>query len=86
MTKELLEKYADAESSLNFRYHAVTSKNWKGIQDIKQTFNRVNYVDITGTKLFLEFSKISNCFCCSSPRQDAQRIIFKRILNINFQG
>ncbi|MGC1631128.1 MAG: type II toxin-antitoxin system HigB family toxin [Gelidibacter sp.] len=42
--KEFSEKYADAESSLNFWYHNVTAKNWMGLHDVKKTFNSVDYV------------------------------------------
>tara|TARA_R110000868_G_scaffold216416_4_gene466561 strand:- start:394 stop:690 length:297 start_codon:yes stop_codon:yes gene_type:complete len=41
---EFLKKYADAENPLNFWYHTVTAKEWKNLNEIKQTFNSVYYV------------------------------------------
>ncbi len=41
--QEFSEKYADAENPLNFWYHTVLAKDWKGLHHIKQTFNSVDY-------------------------------------------
>ena len=42
--KEFSEKYADAENPLNFWYHTVISKEWDSFNDVKLTFNSVDYV------------------------------------------
>lgn len=42
--KEFSDKYANAENSLNFWYHMVTAKDWKGLHNIKQTFNPVDCI------------------------------------------
>ena len=41
---EFSEKYVDAEIPLNFWYHTVSAKDWKGFHDVKQSFNSVDYV------------------------------------------
>ncbi len=41
---EFSKKYADAENPLNFWYHTVTVKEWNNLNEIKQTFNSVDYV------------------------------------------
>lgn len=38
------EKNPKAETPLRFWYHTVTSKNWNHLNDVKQTFNSVDYV------------------------------------------
>ncbi|MCM4166103.1 mRNA interferase HigB [Arenibacter antarcticus] len=42
--KEFSEKHADAENPLNFWYHTVISKEWDSFNDVKLTFNSVDYV------------------------------------------
>lgn len=42
--KEFIEIHADSKNSLNLWYHAVKSKNWDNINDLKQDFNSVDYV------------------------------------------
>lgn len=42
--KEFSEKHADAETPLNYWYHTVVSKEWNNLNDIKLTFNTVDYV------------------------------------------
>lgn len=42
--KEFSEKHAEAENSLNFWYHTVAAKEWVNLNEIKQTFNSVDYV------------------------------------------
>ncbi|WP_461533300.1 type II toxin-antitoxin system HigB family toxin [Sinomicrobium sp.] len=42
--KEFAEKHAAAEIALNSWFHAVTSKNWKHINELKADFNSVDYV------------------------------------------
>ena len=42
--KEFSEKHADAENALNYWYHTVVSKEWDNLNDIKLTFNSVDYV------------------------------------------
>lgn len=41
---EFSKTYADAETSLNFWYHTVTAKDWSNLNDIKRTFNSVDYI------------------------------------------
>lgn len=41
---EFSKKYADAEIPLNFWYHTVTAKEWNNLNEIKQTFNSIDYV------------------------------------------
>ena len=41
---EFSEKHADAENPLNFWYHTTTAKDWNNLNDVKQTFNSVDYV------------------------------------------
>lgn len=43
--KEFSEIHSDAENSLNFWYHTVRSKNWSNINDLRQDFNTVDYVE-----------------------------------------
>lgn len=42
--KEFTEKHAASENALNFWYHTVKAKEWKDLNDIRQTFNSVDYV------------------------------------------
>jgi mRNA interferase HigB len=42
--KEFTEKHAASENALNFWYHTVTAKQWGNLNDIRQTFNSVDYV------------------------------------------
>lgn len=42
--KDFSEKHGDAETLLNFWYHTVKSKEWNNLNEIKQTFNSVDYV------------------------------------------
>jgi|SRR5690606_25625918 len=42
--KEFSEKHADAENLLNYWYHTVVSKEWNNFNDVKLTFNSVDYV------------------------------------------
>ena len=41
---EFSKKYADVENALNFWYHTVTVKQWSNLNEIKQTFNSIDYV------------------------------------------
>lgn len=41
---EFSKKYADAENPLNYWYHAVKAKEWRNLNEIKKTFNSVDYV------------------------------------------
>lgn len=41
---EFSKRYVDAENSLNFWYHTVTLKEWNNFNEMKQTFNSVDYV------------------------------------------
>ena len=41
---EFSKTYADAENPLNFWYHTVTAKDWSNLNDIKRTFNSIDYV------------------------------------------
>lgn len=41
---EFSKKHSDAENPLNFWYHTTTAKEWNNFNDIKQTFNSVDYV------------------------------------------
>tara|TARA_R110001583_G_scaffold137579_5_gene289198 strand:- start:147 stop:443 length:297 start_codon:yes stop_codon:yes gene_type:complete len=41
---EFSKKHADTENPLGFWYHTATSKDWNNLNDIKQTFNSVDYV------------------------------------------
>ncbi len=38
------KKHSDAENPLNFWYHTTSAKKWNTINDIRQTFNSVDYV------------------------------------------
>ena len=42
--KEFTEKHAASENALNFWYHTVKAKEWNDLNDIRQTFNSVDYV------------------------------------------
>ncbi|MDX8553942.1 type II toxin-antitoxin system HigB family toxin [Tenacibaculum sp. 1B UA] len=42
--QEFILKYADAETPLNVWYHTTSAKDWKNLNEIKQTFNSVDYV------------------------------------------
>lgn len=42
--QEFATKHADSETPLNVWYHTVSAKSWKSLNDIKQTFNSVDYV------------------------------------------
>ncbi|MGJ8745803.1 type II toxin-antitoxin system HigB family toxin [Polaribacter sp.] len=42
--QEFSTKHADAEMPLNVWYHTTSAKTWRNFTDIKQTFNRVDYV------------------------------------------
>lgn len=42
--QEFSEKYADAESPLNFWYYTVAAKEWDNLNELKQDFNSVDYV------------------------------------------
>lgn len=41
---EFSKKHSDAENSLNFWYHTVIAKEWNNLNNIKETFNSVDYV------------------------------------------
>ena len=41
---EFSKKHSDAETALNFWYHTVTAKDWENLNEIRQTFNSVDYV------------------------------------------
>jgi len=42
--KEFTEKHAASENALNFWYHTVRAKEWKDLNDIRQTFNSADSV------------------------------------------
>lgn len=42
--KEFTEKHPISENSLNLWYHTVLGKQWIDFNDIKRTFNSVDYV------------------------------------------
>jgi|SRR5690606_604324 len=42
--QEFSVKHPDSENALNFWYHTTTAKEWDNLNDIKQTFNSVDYV------------------------------------------
>lgn len=42
--QEFVKKHADAETPLNVWYHTTNAKAWKNLNDIRQTFNSVDYV------------------------------------------
>lgn len=42
--KEFTEKHAASENALNFWYHTVTAKQWNDLNDMRQTFNSIDYV------------------------------------------
>lgn len=42
--QEFSAKHADAETPLNVWYHTTSAKAWKNLNDIRQTFNSVDYV------------------------------------------
>lgn len=41
---EFSKKYADAENPLKYWYHTVKEKEWSNLNEIKQSFNSVDYV------------------------------------------
>lgn len=41
---EFSKKHSDAENPLNFWHHTTSAKAWNNINDIKQTFNSVDYL------------------------------------------
>ncbi|MEX0996164.1 MAG: type II toxin-antitoxin system HigB family toxin [Flavobacteriaceae bacterium] len=41
---EFSNKYADAETPLNFWYHTVSANEWNNFNEVKQSFNSVDYV------------------------------------------
>lgn len=41
---EFSKRHSSSENPLNFWYHTVISKEWNNLNDIKQTFNSVDYV------------------------------------------
>lgn len=42
--QEFSNIHADSEKALTFWYHTTTAKEWNNLNDIKQTFNSVDYV------------------------------------------
>jgi len=42
--QEFVVKHADSETALNYWYHTTNSSKWKNFNDIKNTFNSVDYV------------------------------------------
>lgn len=42
--QEFTTKHAGAKTPLNLWYHTTSTKAWKNLNDIKQTFNSVDYV------------------------------------------
>lgn len=42
--KEFIEKHAASENALSFWYHTVTVQKWNNLNDVKNTFNSVDYV------------------------------------------
>lgn len=42
--KDFSEQHADAENPLNYWYHTTSAKDWNNLNEIKQTFNSVDYV------------------------------------------
>lgn len=42
--KEFSELHSDAKLPLEYWYHTVLKKNWKNLNDIKKTFNSVDFV------------------------------------------
>ena len=42
--QEFSKKYADAENPLNYWYHTVKQKEWSNLNEIKISFNSVDYV------------------------------------------
>lgn len=41
---EFSKKHLDSEISLNVWYYAVKAQNWDNINELRQTFNNVDYV------------------------------------------
>jgi mRNA interferase HigB len=41
---EFSKIHSDAENPLNYWYHTVKAKEWSNLNEIKQTFNNVDYV------------------------------------------
>ena len=46
--QEFVVKHADSETPLNYWYHTTNSSKWKNFNDIKNTFNSVDYVGNNG--------------------------------------
>ena len=44
MIRDFIAKHADADVALRDWYKRTTKANWKNFDDIKQTFNTVDYV------------------------------------------
>ena len=42
--KVFSDKHADAETPLNFWYHTITANKWNNLNELKRTFNSVDYV------------------------------------------
>jgi len=42
--KEFTEKHAASENALNFWYHTIRAKEWTNLNNIRQTFNSVDYI------------------------------------------
>ena len=42
--REFVTKRADAETPLAIWYHTLSAKDWAHLNDLKQTFNSVDYV------------------------------------------
>lgn len=42
--QEFSKKYADAENPLNYWYHTVKLEEWSNLNEIKKSFNSVDYV------------------------------------------
>ena len=42
--REFSEKHSGFETALNIWYHSVKTKNWDNLNELRQTFNNVDYV------------------------------------------
>lgn len=42
--KDFVEKHPDSENALIFWYYTVAAKKWNNINDLKETYNNVDYV------------------------------------------
>jgi mRNA interferase HigB len=42
--KEFIKIHTDSENPLNFWYHTVTAKEWNNLNELRQDFNKVDYV------------------------------------------